>query len=69
MVGLSGMLPAVAVYVYAGKVAGDLATLAAGVASPHGPLYYVLLTVGLAATVLASFLITRAAGSMISHEP
>jgi len=69
MVGLSGMLPAVAVYVYAGKVAGDLATLAAGVASPRGPLYYVLLTVGLAATVLASFLITRAAGSMISHEP
>jgi uncharacterized membrane protein YdjX (TVP38/TMEM64 family) len=65
MVGTVGMLPAVAAYVYAGKVAGDLATLAAGVATPRGPTYYALLTVGLAATVLATVLITRAAARAV----
>lgn len=65
MVGLAGMLPAVAAYVYAGKVAGDLATLAAGAATPRGPMYYVLLTAGLAATILATVLITRAAARAI----
>lgn len=66
IMGTAGMLPAVAVYVYAGKVAGDLATLAAGAATPRGPMYYVLLTVGLAATVAATFLITRAAARATS---
>jgi uncharacterized membrane protein YdjX (TVP38/TMEM64 family) len=66
LVGLAGMLPAVAAYVYAGKVAGDLATLAAGAATPRGPMYYVLLTVGLAATILATVLITRAAAKATS---
>ena len=39
MLGLAGMLPIVAVYVYAGKVAGDLATLAAGASAPRGATY------------------------------
>ena len=62
--GLAGMLPAVSMYVYAGKVAGDLASLAGG-AAPRGPLYYTLLTVGLCATVLASVLIARAANRAV----
>jgi uncharacterized membrane protein YdjX (TVP38/TMEM64 family) len=65
IIGTAGMLPAVAAYVYAGKVAGDLATVIAGVATPHGPVYYALLTAGLAATVLAAVLITRAAARAI----
>ncbi len=78
LLGTAGMLPAVAAYVYAGKVAGDLASLAAGAASPRGPAYYVLMTVGLAATVLATVLITRAAARAVEaradpavarHEP
>jgi uncharacterized membrane protein YdjX (TVP38/TMEM64 family) len=66
ILGTVGMLPAVAAYVYAGKVAGDLATVVAGVATPHGPMYYVLLTIGLAATLLASVLITRAAARALA---
>jgi uncharacterized membrane protein YdjX (TVP38/TMEM64 family) len=66
MIGLTGMLPAVAAYVYAGKVAGDLASLATGAATPRGTMYYVLLSVGLAATVVATILITRAAARATS---
>ncbi len=56
-----GMLPAIVMYAYYGKVVGDVAALAAGVAPPRGPEYYVLLVVGLAATVLATTMITKAA--------
>lgn len=66
ILGTAGMLPAVAAYVYAGKVAGDLATVVAGVATPRGPMYYALLTIGLVATVLASVLITRAAARALA---
>ena len=37
VVALVGMLPAIVMYVYYGKVVGDVATLAAGVAPPRGP--------------------------------
>jgi len=56
-----GMLPAIVMYVYYGKVAGDVAKLAAGVAPPHGPAYYSLLVIGLVATIIATTLVTRAA--------
>lgn len=56
-----GMLPAIVMYVYYGKVAGDVAKLAAGVAPPRGPEYYVLLVIGLVATVVATTAVTRAA--------
>jgi uncharacterized membrane protein YdjX (TVP38/TMEM64 family) len=61
LVGLLGMTPVAAMYVYAGKVAGDFAVLASGAAAPRGAAYYVLLTAGLAATVVATVLVTRAA--------
>ena len=44
------MIPAIVMYTYYGKVVGDVAALAAGVAPPRGPEYYVLLAVGLVAT-------------------
>jgi len=56
-----GMWPTIVMYVYYGKVAGDVAALAAGVAPPRGPEYYVLLVVGLVATIVASTMVTRAA--------
>ena len=59
--GLFGMLPTAAMYVYAGKVAGDLTALATGAAAPRGRAYYVLLTLGFVATGAATLLITRAA--------
>lgn len=56
-----GMLPATAVYVYYGKVVGDLAALAAGTAPVRGPWYYALLAVGIAATIGVTALVTRTA--------
>jgi uncharacterized membrane protein YdjX (TVP38/TMEM64 family) len=60
-VGLFGMIPTAAMYVYAGKVAGDLTALATGADAPRGTSYYLLMTFGLVATVLATVLVTRAA--------
>jgi len=59
--GSIGMLPVVAMYVYSGKVAGDLAALASGAAAPRGAAYYVLLSLGLGSTVLVTLLVTRMA--------
>lgn len=59
--GLCGMLPTAAMYVYAGKVAGDLTALATGAAAPKGTAYYVILSLGLAATIAATVLVSRAA--------
>jgi uncharacterized membrane protein YdjX (TVP38/TMEM64 family) len=56
-----GMLPAIVMYVYYGKVVGDVAVVAAGVSPPRGPAYYALLAAGLVATVVAAQLVTRAA--------
>jgi uncharacterized membrane protein YdjX (TVP38/TMEM64 family) len=56
-----GMLPAIVMYVYYGKVVGDVAKVAAGVSPPHGPEYYAFLIAGLIATIIASTSVTRAA--------
>lgn len=63
-----GMLPAIVMYAYYGMVVGDVAKLAAGVAPPHGREYYVLLGVGVAATIGASMMITRAARRAIDQQ-
>ncbi len=56
-----GMLPGTLLYVYYGKVAGDVARLAGGAPVERGPAYYAVLGVGLLATVVATTLITRTA--------
>ena len=56
-----GMWPTIVMYVYYGKVVGDVAALAAGVAPERGPEYYVLLALGLVATIVATTMVTRAA--------
>ena len=56
-----GMIPAIIMYAYYGKVAGDVTRIAAGVAPARGVEYYVLLIVGLIATFLATHMISRAA--------
>jgi len=60
-VALPGMLPATTMYVYYGKVAGDVTRAAAGVTPPRGVAYWSLLALGLVATVAATTLVTRAA--------
>ena len=57
----AGMLPGTLLYVYSGKVAGDVAAAVAGQAQPRGTATYVLLAVGLVATVVATAIITRTA--------
>jgi uncharacterized membrane protein YdjX (TVP38/TMEM64 family) len=68
VVALFGMIPAIIMYAYYGKVVGDVAVLAAGVAPPKGFAYYALMAVGLAATVLATTLIARAARRAVEQQ-
>ncbi len=56
-----GMIPGSVLYVYYGKVAGDVAALAGGVAPPRGPGYYGVLVLGLAATIAVTVVVTRTA--------
>lgn len=65
---LPGMIPAVLMYTYYGRVVGDVAALAAGVAPPRGPEYYVLLLVGLIAVIVSTTMVTRAARRAIERQ-
>lgn len=56
-----GMLPGTLLYVYYGKVAGDVARLAAGAGVERGAGYYAVLGLGLAATVVVTTVVTRLA--------
>jgi uncharacterized membrane protein YdjX (TVP38/TMEM64 family) len=56
-----GMLPGTLLYVYYGKVAGDVARLASGAAVQRGPAYYGVLALGLVATIVVTTLVTRTA--------
>jgi uncharacterized membrane protein YdjX (TVP38/TMEM64 family) len=56
-----GMIPAIIMYAYYGKIAGDVTRNLAGVAPARGTEYYVMMGVGLIATFAATHLISRAA--------
>jgi uncharacterized membrane protein YdjX (TVP38/TMEM64 family) len=56
-----GMLPGTLLYVYYGKLAGDVAALAGGAAPEKGAGYYAVLGIGLVATVVVTTLVTRTA--------
>jgi len=56
-----GMLPGTLLYVYYGKLAGDVATLAGGTAIEKGPAYYAVLVLGLVATLIVTAVVTRIA--------
>lgn len=56
-----GMIPGTFLYVYTGRVVGDVAALAAGAAIDRGAGYYGLLAVGFAATALVTAYVTRLA--------
>jgi uncharacterized membrane protein YdjX (TVP38/TMEM64 family) len=56
-----GMLPGTLLYVYYGKLAGDVAALAGGAAPEKGPGYWTVLILGLLATVVVTTLVTRIA--------
>jgi len=56
-----GMLPGTLLFVYYGKLAGDVAALAGGAAVEKGAGYYAVLALGLVATVLVTAVVTRTA--------
>jgi uncharacterized membrane protein YdjX (TVP38/TMEM64 family) len=56
-----GMLPGTLLYVYSGKVAGELATLAGGARVARGAGYYAVFALGFAATAVVTVLVTRIA--------
>ena len=56
-----GMLPGTLLYVYYGKLAGDVAALAGGAPVQKGAGYYAVLILGLVATVVVTVLVTRTA--------
>ena len=68
LAGSVGMLPGTLLYTYYGKVIGDVTALAAGTAPPRGAEYYAVLAVGLAATIAATVLITRAAKTRLAQR-
>lgn len=61
-----GMLPGTLLFVYSGKLAGDVAALAGGAAVQKGAGYYAVLAIGLVATVLVTMVITRTARKALS---
>jgi uncharacterized membrane protein YdjX (TVP38/TMEM64 family) len=56
-----GMLPGTLLYVYYGKVAGDLAALIGGAGVERGSAYFIWLAAGLIATVAVTAIVTRLA--------
>lgn len=62
-----GMLPGTLLYVYYGKAAGDIATLLSS-GPQQGSGYYVVLGIGLAATLAVTVLVTRMARRALAKE-
>lgn len=63
-----GMLPGTFLYVYSGRVAGDLAALAGGAGVERGSGYYLVLGLGLLATIAVTVWITRLARRALTEE-
>lgn len=68
VVALLGMIPAIVMYTYYGRVVGDVAALAEGVSPPKGPEYYVMLVAGLAAIVVSTVMVTKASRRAIERQ-
>lgn len=56
-----GMLPGTLLYIYYGKLAGDVAALAAGAETERGTEYWTVLILGLVATLAVTTIVTRIA--------
>ena len=56
-----GMLPGTILYVYYGKLIGDVAQIASGSGPPRDGAYYAVLVIGLIATIAVTSVVTRSA--------
>jgi uncharacterized membrane protein YdjX (TVP38/TMEM64 family) len=61
VIGALGMLPGTLLYVYAGKLVGDVAAIAGGVETERGAGEWAMLVVGLVATLAVTLYVTRIA--------
>jgi len=61
------MIPGTVLYVYYGKLIGDVAALAGGAAPERGAAYYVVLGVGLVATIAVTAFVTRIASRALKE--
>ena len=61
LLGALGMIPGTVLYVYYGKVAGDVAALAGGAGVERGTGYWIVLGLGLLATIAVTAIVTRLA--------
>jgi len=61
LIASAGMIPGTVLYVYYGKLAGDVATLAGGAPVEKGTGYYAVLILGLLATIVVTAVVTRTA--------
>lgn len=68
VIGSLGMLPGTLLYVYSGRVAGDIAAAVGGEAVARGPGYYVVLALGLAATLILTVMVTRMARRSLAQR-
>ena len=68
MLGCLGMLPGTLLYVYYGKLAGDVAALAGGGQVERGWEYWTVMVLGLIATVVVTTLVTRIALRALKAE-
>lgn len=62
-----GMLPGTALYVYYGRVAGDVAAAAGGAPVERGASYYAVLGLGLVATIAVSTIVARTARTALAR--
>jgi uncharacterized membrane protein YdjX (TVP38/TMEM64 family) len=62
------MLPGTLLYVYYGKAAGSLAALAGGAKTEKGPGDWIVLGLGLVATIAVTTFVTRLAGKTLRQE-
>jgi len=67
MIGMVGIIPGTLLYVYYGKVGGDVVALAGGTRPSGGVASIALLALGLVATIAVTVLITRAARRALAH--
>jgi uncharacterized membrane protein YdjX (TVP38/TMEM64 family) len=62
------MLPGTFLYVYYGKAIGSLAAVAGGAEVDKGVGYWVVLTLGLLATVVVTTIVTKIARKALTQE-
>jgi uncharacterized membrane protein YdjX (TVP38/TMEM64 family) len=68
LIGSIGMLPGTMLYVYYGKIIGDVAAVASGTTPARGIGYYALLATGLVATLVVTITVSRAARKRLGQQ-